>query len=90
MTIHVTPIPSIIELVAPSFTLGLANAAGDAVTAVASNSTLLAFSTDDPDALTYSQSGAPGSATIASRGDHAHQMPAGFTASLVMAYQISA
>lgn len=40
MTIHVTPIPSTIELVAPAFTLGDSNVAGDTGTAVASNSTL--------------------------------------------------
>jgi len=40
MTIHVTPIPSTIELVAPSFTLGGANAAGSSPSAVAANSTI--------------------------------------------------
>jgi hypothetical protein len=40
MTIHVTPIQSTIEFVAPAFTLGDSNVAGDTATAVASNSTL--------------------------------------------------
>lgn len=87
MTIHVTPIPSTLELAAPSFTLGLSNIAGAAITAVSSDSTLLAFDTTEPDALTYSQPGATGSAVVASRRDHAHEMPEAFTASLVMAYQ---
>jgi len=76
MSIVVTPIPRLIDLAAPSFTLGTANAAGSAVTAVASDSTLLAFDTTLPDAITYSQSGATGSATVVSRRDHAHAMAA--------------
>ena len=90
MTIHVTPIPSTLELAEPNFQLGLANAAGAAITAVASDSTLLAFDTTLPDALQNSQSGATGSATVASRRDHAHEMPADITASQVMAYQAGA
>lgn len=43
MTIHVTPIPSTIELTAPAFVLGDTNVAGDTGTAVASNSTLAAM-----------------------------------------------
>jgi hypothetical protein len=87
MTIRVTPLPSTIELAAPAYVLGLANSAGVAKTAVASDSTLLAFDGTLPDALTYSQSGATGTATVASRRDHVHEMPAGFTASQVMAYK---
>jgi len=74
MTIHVTPIPRLIDLAAPSFTLGTANAAGSAVTAVASDATLLAFDTTLPDAITFGQSGAVGSSTTAARRSHAHAM----------------
>ena len=74
MTIHVTPIPRLIDLAAPSFTLGTANAAGSAETAVASDSTLLAFDGTLPDAITFGQSGAVGSATVTARRDHAHAM----------------
>lgn len=76
MAIHVTPIPSTIVLAAPSFTLGLANAAGSAVTAIASDSSLLTFDTTAVDAITFGQSGNVGSATVASRRDHAHEMAA--------------
>jgi len=74
LTIHVTPVPSTIELAAPAFTLGVANAAGAALTAVSSNSTLLTFDTTAVDAITFGQSGSVGSATTASRRDHAHEM----------------
>jgi len=76
MTIAVTPIPRLIDLTAPAFTLGLANTAGSAITAVASDSTLLAFDTTLPDAITFGQSGAVGSATVATRRDHSHAMVA--------------
>lgn len=74
MTIHVTPIPRLIDLAAPAFTLGVANAAGSAATAVSSNSTLLAFDTVAVDAITLGQSGSVGTATVAPRRDHAHAM----------------
>jgi len=74
MSIQVTPIPRLTTLVAPAFSLGTANAAGDAITGVASNSTLLAFDATLPDAITFGQSGAAGSATVTSRRDHAHAM----------------
>jgi hypothetical protein len=76
MGIQITPIPRLTVLTVPAFTLGTTNAAGSAVTAVASNSTLLAFDATLPDAITYGQSGAVGSATVASRRDHAHAMAA--------------
>ena len=72
MAINVTPIPRLTTLAAPAFTLGTANSAGNAITAVASNSTLLAFDATLPDAITFGQSGAAGSATVSSRRDHAH------------------
>jgi len=74
MSIQVTPIPRLTVLAAPAFTLGTANAAGSATSAVASDSTLLAFDTTLPDAITLGQSGAVGSAVVVSRRDHAHQM----------------
>lgn len=76
MTINVTPIPRLIDLAVPAFTLGTANAAGSAETAVSSNATLLAF-----DAVAPANIGtaAAGSATVAGRRDHVH---AGTVASL--------
>jgi len=76
MSITVTPIPRLVELAAPAFTLGTTNTAGSASTAVASDSTLLAFDATLPDAITYGQSGAAGSSTVAPRRDHAHAMAA--------------
>jgi hypothetical protein len=70
MSIVVTPIPRLIDLAAPAFTLGLANAAGSAETAVASDSTLLVFDTTDPAAV--AASAVVGSATTAPRRDHVH------------------
>jgi len=76
MSINVTPIPRLIELTTPAFTLGTSNAAGAALTAVASNSTILTYDTTLPDAITYGQSGATGSSSTAARRDHAHAMAA--------------
>jgi hypothetical protein len=76
MGINVTPIPRLIDLAVPAFTLGTANAAGSAETAIASDSTLLAFDATVPDAITFGQSGSAGSATVTSRRDHAHAMAA--------------
>jgi hypothetical protein len=70
MSIVVTPIPQLIDLAAPAFTLGTANAAGSAATAVASDSTLLAFDTTDPAAV--AASAVVGSATVSARRDHVH------------------
>ena len=70
MSIHVTPIPRLIDLAAPAFTLGTANAAGSAETAVASDSTLLVFDTTVPESVATSS--AVGSATVAPRRDHVH------------------
>ena len=76
MTINVTPIPRLIDLAVPAFTLGTSNSAGSSETAVASNSTLLAFDATLPDAITFGQSGSAGSATVTARRDHAHAMAA--------------
>jgi hypothetical protein len=70
MTITVTPIPQLVELAAPAFTLGTANAAGSAATAVASDSTLLAFDTTDPAAV--AASAVVGSSSTVSHRDHVH------------------
>ena len=70
MAIHVTPIPKLTTLTTPAFTLGTANAAGDALTAVASNSTLLAFDTTVPSNVTTAS--ATGSAVVSARRDHVH------------------
>jgi len=69
MAIHVTPIPRLTVLAAPAFTLGTANAAGSALTSIASDSTLLTFDTTLPAAV-----GTPavGVATVAPRRDHVH------------------
>lgn len=79
MPINVTPIPRVIDLAVPAFTLGTSNVAGSAQTAVSSNSTLLAFDATLPDAITYGQSGSAGSAVVSSRRDHAHAMAAAYT-----------
>jgi hypothetical protein len=70
MSIQVTPIPRLTVLATPAFTLGTANAAGTAATAVASDSTLLAFDTTSPAAV--AASAVVGAATPAPRRDHVH------------------
>lgn len=82
MTISVTPIPRLIELAVPALTLGTANAAGTAITAIASDSTILTYDGTLPDAITFGQSGSAGSSATAARRDHAHAM-ASETASLI-------
>jgi len=72
VTIHVTPIPSTIELTTPAFTLGLTNVAGSSSSAVASDSTLLAFSATVPETITAGASSAAGSAETSARRDHVH------------------
>jgi len=70
MTINVTPIPRLIDLAAPAFTLGTANAAGSAATAVASDSTLLAFDAVAPAAA--AAAAVVGTSTVTARRDHVH------------------
>jgi len=81
MTIHVTPIPKTVALTTPAFTLGTANAAGAALTAVASNSTLAAFDATVPTTIAYGASAAAGSAAVAGRRDHTHGMAPGLAQS---------
>ena len=70
MAINVTPIPKLTAMAAPAFTLGTANAAGDALTAVSSNSTLLAFDATAPAAV--AAAAVVGTATVSARRDHVH------------------
>ena len=58
---------------APNLTLGTANSEGSG-NSIRSGGTLLAFDATLPDAITFSQSGSAGSATVAARRDHAHAM----------------
>ena len=74
MAINVTPIPKLTTLVAPAFVLGTTNTAGSALTAVASNSTLLTYDGTVP--ALVSTSGAVGSASTSARRDHVHEMGA--------------
>jgi hypothetical protein len=76
MSIVVTPIPRLSEFAAPALTLGTANAAGTASSVLSTDSTLLAFDATVPDAITFGQSGAAGSAVVAARRDHQHEMAA--------------
>jgi hypothetical protein len=76
MSISVTPIPRLIDLAAPAFTLGTANTAGSAATAISSNSTILTFDATVPTTIAYGASAAAGSATVATRRDHTHGMAA--------------
>lgn len=70
MAIHVTPIPRLTVLTTPAFTLGTTNTAGAALTAVASNSTILTYDTTLPTVV--SDDSATGSASTAARRDHVH------------------
>jgi len=74
MAINVTPIPRLTVLTVPAFTLGTANAAGSAVTAIASDSTLLVYDATVPTTIASAASAATGSATTSARRDHTHGM----------------
>ena len=75
MTIHVTPIPSTIELTTPAFTLGEANTAGAGSAAIASDSALALFSTGAGSAIVSGATGTTGTAAFAQRSDHTHTVP---------------
>lgn len=60
----------------PALTLGTANAAGSASTAIATDATIAAFDGTTPAAETFGAAGATGSAAFAARRDHVHAMPA--------------
>jgi hypothetical protein len=75
MSIQVTPIPRLTVLTVPEFTLGTANAAGSASTAIASDSTLLVYDTTAPTTIpTAGVSAAVGTAGTSARRDHIHGM----------------
>lgn len=61
---------------APAMTLGTANAAGSAATFVKTDATILAFDATAPATQAFGDAAAVGSATVASRRDHKHAMPA--------------
>jgi hypothetical protein len=83
MAIHVTPIPRLTVLSTPAFTLGTANAAGAALTAIASNSTLAVF-TDN--GLILGSSAAAGDSALAVR---ANSTIAAFDATIPTVYQVA-
>ena len=62
----------------PNLTLTTANSSGSAGSLRADDS-ILVYDTSLPDAITYGQSGATGSASTAARRDHAHAMAAADT-----------
>jgi len=74
MSIQVTPIPKLTVLTVPAFTLGTANAAGSASTAIASDSSLLLYDTSVPTTIVSAASAATGSQSTAARRDHTHGM----------------
>jgi hypothetical protein len=80
MTIHVTPIPRLVSLVAPDFTLSTSNVAGSEKTAVASDATILTYDASVPTTIaspsTSTTAAATGSAATAGRRDHVHGSPA--------------
>jgi len=74
MAISVTPIPRLTVLTVPALTLGTANAAGSAVTSIASDSTLFVYDATVPTTIASAASAATGSATTSARRDHTHGM----------------
>lgn len=72
MSIQITPIPRLLTLVAPAFTLGTTNAAGAALTAVSSNSTILAYDTTVP--ASVAGTAVVGDASTAARRNHVHNV----------------
>lgn len=59
----------------PNLTLTTSNSQGTG-NAIRTNASILAFDGTLPDAITFEQSGATGSAAVAARRDHAHAMAA--------------
>ncbi len=58
----------------PGLTLTTANAEGSAAAGIRTDASLLVYDATLPDAITFGQSGATGSAATSSRRDHAHAM----------------
>lgn len=73
--IHVTPIPSTIDLTTPAFVLGTSNTAGDASTAIASDSSLALFNTGIGSTIVSAATGEAGVVDFSSRQDHTHGVP---------------
>lgn len=94
MTISVTPIPRLISLGPPAYTLGTSNVAGSAVTTIASDSTLLVYDATVPTTIAYPSavSASTGSASVSARRDHTHGIAAGLdnVAPTTIAYGASA
>jgi hypothetical protein len=67
----------------PALTLGTANAAGAASSAVRTDATILAFDATDPSTQAFGDAAAVGAATVAPRRDHKHAMPAAPSAASV-------
>jgi len=58
----------------PGLTLTTANAEGSAASGIRTDASLLVYDATLPDAITFGQSGATGSAATSSRRDHSHAM----------------
>lgn len=69
---------------APALTLGTANAAGSASTAVRTDATLLAFDATAPTTSAVGDAAAAGTATVAARRDHTHGREAFATPAIVL------
>lgn len=65
-----------VSFAAPTVALGTAAAAGAASTVIRSDSTILAFDATSPAAEAFGDTAVVGVATVASRRDHRHAMPA--------------
>lgn len=65
-----------VQYAAPNLTLGTANAAGSANTAMRTDATILAFDATAPTTIAFGASAAAGSAGVAARRDHTHAAPA--------------
>lgn len=63
-----------VQFAAPALTLGESNIAGSSGQAIASDSTILAFSVTLPSIAVPFKTSDAGIATIASRGDHRHNI----------------
>ena len=80
MGISVTPIPRLTTLTTPAFTLGTTNAAGDALTAIASNSTILTYDATVPEPVGTAAAGDTGTAA---RRNHVHAAGSALTSGSV-------
>lgn len=74
----------------PALTLGTANAAGAAATLLRSDATILAFDATAPSTQAIGDAAVVGVATVATRRDHKHAMPAFATGSITLSTAASA